>query len=194
MIELSGLLDSLQAAAPSPAGGTAAAIVGAMAASLVVMVGHGSPSWPDAAATAADASRLRDRLQVLGEDDVRVFATLLRAYSASRAPDAGDSASIELIEALLRTAEVPLEIAAYTADVAELAARAATHGKRPMRPDAEAAAILAEAATRAASLLVRVNLRGVRSDLHDDEKARLSKGAKHAEERARDALSRATGT
>ena len=71
--------------------------------------------------------------------------------------------------ALLRAAEVPLRIAEAAADVAELAAarrrpRASPH----LRPDATAAAALAEAATRAATHLVEINLATVPGDRHSE--------------------------
>jgi methenyltetrahydrofolate cyclohydrolase len=174
-VELSSLLEALQAPAPSPAGGTAAAAVGAMAASLVQMVARGSPAWIDAAATAASASALQDRLLRLGAEDVEAFAGVLAAYRGGSDPD----------EALLGASRVPLAIAESSADVAELAAAAHANGKRPMRPDAAAAAMLAEAATRAAGQLVGVNLARVRAAAHDAERTRLLDSAAVAEARAR---------
>ena len=52
----------------------------------------------------------------------------------------------------MRAAEVPLRIAEAAADVSELAALAAAEGKPALRPDAAAAATLAEAAVRAAPI------------------------------------------
>ena len=147
-----------------------------MAASLVVMVGRESPGWPDGAAAAFDAATLRDRLLALGAEDVQAFAGVL---TASR-----DALSGALVEALVHASEVPLEIAERAADVAELAACAATEGKRPLRPDAEAAAILAEAATRAAALLVGVNIAALPGDGHEVTAARLIEAAHAAQARA----------
>lgn len=173
---LDELLAGLAAAAPSPAGGTAAAAVAAMAASLVVMVGRESPGWAAGADIAARATHLRDRLVALGAEDVQAFAAVL---AASRADDSGAFA-----KALVRASEVPLEIAERAADVAEIATRAATEGKRPMRPDAEVAGILAEAATRAATLLVRVNVRALPAGSAGETAAQLLSAAQAAEDRA----------
>ena len=173
---LGTLLESLEAAAPSPAGGTAAAVVAAMAASLVVMAGRQSPAWPDAATVASAAETLRDRLLTLGAEDVQAFAAVLAAFRES---DAGASTA-----ALIHAAEVPLEIAECAADVAELAVRAAADGKRPLRPDAEAAGILAEAAARAAALVVRVNATELPVEGDQTTKDRLLESARAAEARA----------
>ena len=172
---LDELFAGLEAAAPSPAGGTAAAVVAAMAASLVAMVGRESPAWPAGAETAAQAARLREQLVALGADDVRAFAAVL---AASRAGDSG-----ALVEALVRASEVPLQIAERAADVVEIATRAATDGKRPLQPDADAAAILAEAATRAAALLVRVNVGALPAGRANEKAARLLAAAQAAEDR-----------
>ncbi len=170
------LLVGLAAAAPSPAGGTAAAVVAAMAASLVAMVGRESPAWPAGAETAARAAQLRDRLVALGSEDVQAFAAVL---AASRAGN-----SDALAAALLHASEVPLQIAEHAANVAEIARRAATDGKRLLQPDADAAAILAEAATRAAALLVRVNVAALPAIGANETAARLLDAAQAAEERA----------
>ena len=170
------LLTGLAAAAPSPAGGTAAAVVAAMAASLVAMVGRESPAWPAGAETAARAARLCEQLVALGAEDVQAFAAVL---TASRAGD-----SDALAAALVHASEVPLQIAERAADVAEIATHAALEGKRPLRPDAEAAAILAEAATRAAALLVRVNVAALPASSANETAARLLNAAQTAEDRA----------
>ena len=173
---LDELFAGLEAAAPSPAGGTAAAVVAAMAASLVGMVGRESPAWPAGAETAARAVRLREQLVALGIEDVQAFAAVI---AASRAGD-----SDALTAALVHASEVPLQIAEHAADVAEIATRAATDGKRPLQPDADAAAILAEAATRAAALLVRVNVAALPASSGNETAARLLGAAQTAEDRA----------
>ena len=180
---MGGLLDGLAAPAPSPAGGTAAAVVAAMAASLVTMVGRGSPEWSEGPAAADRAAVLRDRLLVLGEEDVQAFGEVVAAYRASRELEPGEWER-ELARALLHASEVPLEIARCAADVAELAAGAAGAGRRPMRPDAEAAAILAEAATRAAALLVSGNLAALPAGQQSGQVPRLLEAARAAQGRA----------
>ena len=180
---LDELLDGLAAAAPSPAGGTAAAVVAAMAASLVAMVGRGSPDWPAGPEAAERAAALRERLLALGEADVQAFGAVLTAARAARAGGPGDGRHA-LAEALLGASAVPLEIAERAADVAELAASAAREGRGPLRLDAEAAWLLAEAATRAASLLVSGNLSALPDGPWSERVPRLLEGAGRAEARA----------
>jgi glutamate formiminotransferase/formiminotetrahydrofolate cyclodeaminase len=179
---LDDLLDGLEAAAPSPAGGTAAAVTAAMAASLVAMVGRGSTAWPAGADVAERATALRQRLRVLGTEDVDAFADVLAAYRARRAePERGDA---ELVAFLLRASEVPLEITERAADVTELAGAAAQDGHGSMRPDAVAAGYLAAAAARAAALLVEGNLSALPAGAAADTAARLRDQARRAVARA----------
>ena len=147
------LLDELIAGeAPAPGSGVAAAVVAAIAASIV---GDAARSSNEAGA-AAQAGKLGRRALPLAEADERAFlkATELLAESA------GD---FELGRALERAAEVPLQIAALAADVAALASHVAEKGDPSVRADAVGAAFLAEGAARTAAHLVEINL-GTRAD------------------------------
>jgi formiminotetrahydrofolate cyclodeaminase len=146
-----------------------------MAASLVVMVTRASPAWDDAEATCEAAEKLRDRLLQLGAQDVGAFAAVLAAQRGG-----GD-----LREALVTASRVPLEIAERAADVTDLATAARRYGKQVLAPDAEAAAILAEAATRTASRLVGVNLGHPAVGETDDDARLLLAAATAVEERSR---------
>ena len=156
-----------------------------MAASLIVMVGRGSPDWKDGAGVAAQARALRGRLVRLAADDTIAYATVL---SALRAADGTAERDFDLGRALIGAAEVPLQIAEAAADVAELAALAATEGKGTLRPDAAAAAALAEASARASAHLVDVNLATVAGDDRSGRVAELAAAAEAARARALDTL------
>ncbi len=67
-------------------------------------------------------------------------------------------------------ADVPLAVAEAGAEVAEVAARLAREGNPNLRGDAVAAALLAEAGTRAAAALVRINTAA--GDISDDRVGR----------------------
>jgi methenyltetrahydrofolate cyclohydrolase len=179
---IDAFLDELEAPAPSSCGGTAAAISAAMAAALVAMVGRGSSSWADGAGVAAQAKALRTRLTALGADDALAFGQVLATMrDRSGGPEQRDFA---IGKALLRAAEVPLQIGEAAADVAEIAALAALEGAPHLRPDAAAAASLAEAAVRAATHLVEINLAIVPGDSHSESAARLAAAAAAARARA----------
>src|SRR5262249_28087987 len=82
------------------------------------------------------------------------------AMSAMRAPagDTGEERDEAIRRALVRAAEVPLQIAEAAANAASLAASVAEHGSEAVRGDAAAAALLAAAPRRAAANLVPINL------------------------------------
>lgn len=179
---IAAFLDALEAPAPSPCGGTAAAAAAAMAASLVTMVARGSGDWDDAAGVAAQGRALRARLLELGDADTQAFADVLRRM---REPTGtAEQRDFALGNALLQAAEVPLRIAEAAADVAELAAFAAAEGAPQLRPDASAAATLAEAAVRASTHLVEINLATVAGDRHSARGVELAEAAATARERA----------
>jgi formiminotetrahydrofolate cyclodeaminase len=175
-------LDELEAPAPSPCGGTAAAAAAAMAAALVTMVARGSRDWGDGAGIASQARALRSRLTTLGDDDAAAFEHVI--VTMRNGPGTLEQRDHALGEALLHAADVPLQIAEAAADVAELAALAAAEGSPQLRPDATAAATLAEAAVRAATHLVEINLATVPGDHHSQHAEMLAAAAAAARARA----------
>jgi glutamate formiminotransferase/formiminotetrahydrofolate cyclodeaminase len=153
---LRSLADDAAAGAPGVGGGVAAAVATSLAASLVVLVARSSRgTWTDADGVAAQAAARGALAAELGDANVSAYAAAAAALSDDAAGAAGKRPLVVLLEA---AAEVPVQIGAVAADVAELAALAARHGAPDRRPDAAIAAILAEAAARAASVLVDVNL------------------------------------
>lgn len=156
-LRLREFLDGLAAEAPIPGGGAAAAISAAMAASLVSMAARSTPDWEEARGVAAQAEAVRARVAPLALADADAYAevhAVLRLPAEVEAPRRDEA----LGKALVRAAELPLAIAESAADAAQLAALAAERGAGMARGDALAAAILAEAATRAAARLVEINL------------------------------------
>lgn len=155
---LGDLLAEIAGEEPAPGGGSAAAVCTAIAAALVASVARLSRErWEGALAVVAQAEQLRGRVALLVEMDARAFDQALRTL-AERDEIAADERDARLGQSLARAAELPLEIAEISADVAELAALASSHCDPEVRADGVAAAILAEAAARTAAGLVEVNL------------------------------------
>ena len=142
-------LDQLAARTPTPGGGGAAAVTGAIAAGLVAMAARFSATrLPGAGELADQADELRRRAADLAEADARAYAAVLDARRQSG----------ELQEALHGAALVPLEIAVIGAEVAQLAARVAEAGNPNLRGDAVTGAVLAAASARSAACLVDINV------------------------------------
>jgi formiminotetrahydrofolate cyclodeaminase len=99
--------------------------------------------------------------RVAGRDDLVRRAEELAA-EVSPLADADAAAYGEFLatrsdEARARTIELPLRMAELAADIAELAAETALATESAARGDARAGVLLAEAAARAATMLVQVN-------------------------------------
>lgn len=180
-LEMGQLCEEFAAPIPSPAGGSAAAAVAAIAASLVMMVGRGSPGWDQGVEVAASAAVLRDRLLVLGREDVEAVAALLAGLRLERRSGAGGGPGV--VGALLRASNVPLEIGECATAVVALARSAAENGKRPMRADAAAAAALAASAAQVAASIVDANLAAFPSGQALEEVAALREGVRRVSER-----------
>jgi formiminotetrahydrofolate cyclodeaminase len=157
-------LDALAAGEPAPAGGSAAAVAAAIAASLVGMTARQSVgSWGEAAGIAVQADVLRERLAGLAEADAEVYHRSLDRLARAREIPA-DRRDFELGRVLADAAATPLAIATTAADVALLARETAGRGEPRVEADAEAALALAAAAAQAAARLVEVNLATVEGD------------------------------
>src|SRR5690349_20390869 len=157
------LLDRLGERTPAPGGGAGAAWTCALAAALGEMVALYSEA-PDAAARARE---LRAEALELARRDGEAYAAYMAA-SAEEKP-----------AMLLAAADTVLAIAESAAEVAEIAARFITSGRRSTVRDAHTGVTLAAAAAAAAARLTEM-------DAPDDERAER---ARAAAERARTAIS-----
>jgi formiminotetrahydrofolate cyclodeaminase len=149
-----GFLDQLAARTPTPGGGGAAAVTGAMAAGLVAMAARFSArQLPEAGHLADQADELRVRVAQLADTDAQAYAAVLEAF---RRP--GEAEAAQRQEALLGAALVPLEIAGIGARVAAMAMQVAEAGNPNLRGDAVTGAVLAAASARSAACLVDINV------------------------------------
>ena len=158
------LLDAVAADTHGPGGGSVAAIVVALSASLLAMTARLSrETWPEAGGAIAQAQLLRLRSGPLAAADAQAFRDAIRALGGEPRTETG-SRPLELGTALARAAEIPLQITEIAADVAALAVLVAERASADVRPDAAAAAALAHAGARAAAHLVEVNLGATAED------------------------------
>ena len=159
-------LDDLAAAAPTPGGGSASAHVGAMAAGLVAMVARltvGKKKYKDVEEqmweVIARAESLRAGLTALVAADAEAFDAVMAAFKLPKGTDDEKKARSQAIQdATLHAAQVPLDTAARSVEVMELAYQAAAHGNTNAITDAGTAAAFAHAALTGAALNIRINL------------------------------------
>ena len=159
-------LDELASSAPTPGGGSAAAVMGAMGAALLSMVCRltvGKKDYESVEASMREAlarsESLREQLTAMVAADVQVFEALMAAYKLPRSTDQERLARGQAIqEALKQATDVPLECAAACAEVLDLSRQVALQGHRSVISDAGVAALVAHAALRSAALNVFINV------------------------------------
>jgi formiminotetrahydrofolate cyclodeaminase len=176
--------DTVAAETSAPGGGSVAAFAGAMAASLAAMAARFSKEqWEEAPGAVAQAEALRARLLPLAEEDARAYETVLLALRMPKEVEE-DVRDAAIGDALSRAADVPLEIAEASLDVAMLAAELVERGNANLHGDAAAAAVLAEAAVRASANLVEINLATREGDERLERARELCEAARRTTRRA----------
>jgi formiminotetrahydrofolate cyclodeaminase len=164
-MDFDAYLDALASAAPTPGGGSAATLVGALAAALCAMVARITAGAPKHAAVhaaaraiAADADALRAAFVALRPEDEAAFGAVVAAQALPRASESERFARTAAMQhALVRAAEVPLAVAGRAADAFDLTARTAALGNAHLASDVACALHFARAAFDAAGENVRVN-------------------------------------
>ena len=167
LLQLSALkfLDRVAGPEPTPGGGSAAALAGALGAALVEMV-CGMPKtksslaqereWLDAAGRAAKEAGAR--LRSLVDEDAAAYDAVVAAYRLPKASEAEKARRGDAVTAAMRRAtEVPLQTAESCLRVLETAREAADHGNPNARSDARTGAALAWAGLLGALENVRIN-------------------------------------
>lgn len=162
---LAEFLDQLAGPSPTPGGGSAAAITGAMAAALVGMVCNLTIGKKNYVAVEAEmrgllqqAESLRGRLTDLIQADVTAFDAVMAAYRLPRDSEVAAAARRVAVQAALKQAtESPLQCAEAAAAVLKLCRPVAVTGNANAVSDAGVAVLAAYAAARSAALNVYVN-------------------------------------
>lgn len=164
------LLAALASPDPTPGGGTAAAIAGAMGTSLLVMVAGLAKSKNnlDDEKTALAKARaalepISSRLMELADADTRAFDEVMAAYRLPKASDEEKAARTRAIQAALRSAtEVPLETLQACVASAAHGRVVAAYGNPAAASDVGVAVGLLRAAAEGAASNVRINLDGLK--------------------------------
>ncbi|MGA2397784.1 MAG: cyclodeaminase/cyclohydrolase family protein [Steroidobacteraceae bacterium] len=158
-------LDDLASGNPTPGGGSAAAIMGAMGAALVSMVCNVSfgkkgceAAEPELRNMLVKSEELRRRLTAMVAEDIAAFDSLMAAYKLPKSSDEEKARRTETIQACLeRATEVPLACARASAHAVQMARRAADLGYKHVISDVGVGVAAADAALRSAALNVYIN-------------------------------------
>lgn len=154
---IASFLDRLADGSPTPAGGSAIALVTATAAALVAMVARVAVARTGEAAVreiVEAADRCRRQALALVTEDANAYAAVIDARRAGTGVDA----------ALTRATETPLLLARTSGLVLELAASLAPHARPATRSDVGVAVALAHATLHGAAQTARANLHDVADD------------------------------
>lgn len=165
--------EALASKAPTPGGGGASALAGALGAALGNMVGEltvGKKKYAEAEPILREymrrAQELREELLACIEKDAAAFEPLSKAYGIPK----DDPYRGEVMEACLRAAaKPPLEIMELSAQTLELLRGFADMGSALAISDAATGAVLCRAALFGAAMNVRVNTIAMRNRVYAGE-------------------------
>lgn len=168
-LDLNQFIDALASGEPTPGGGSAAALAGALASGLAAMVGRLTAGRPKYASVDAqmqqvisEADTLRDALLRLVADDAAAYEQVRLAYRLPKETAEQQTLRATAIQQALQGASrTPLATVDACLAVLRLAEQAVASGNRNASTDGAVGALLAHAGLRGAVLNVRVNLGGI---------------------------------
>jgi methenyltetrahydrofolate cyclohydrolase len=164
-------LDELASAQPTPGGGSASALSGALGAALASMVCRLTPGKAGYEQVQTEiehiweqTEQLRGRFAQLLQEDIVSYGRLAAAY---RMPHVTDEERMQrtttIQKQLTQAARVPLESVECAAKLTRLCQRLAEIGNVNVLSDILVATALARAAAEGASSMVRINIRGMKN-------------------------------
>ena len=169
-ISITDFLERLSSDAPTPGGGSVAALAGALSCSLTSMVGnltYGKKKyeeyWEQAKNIIEEAKELKDDFLSLFYEDMEVFTKLMATFGLPRKTEEEKEKRADAIqEATKKAIEVPLNVMKKSRRASEMAFAMAKIGNLNAISDTGIAGEMALAACRSASLNVLINLNFLR--------------------------------
>jgi methenyltetrahydrofolate cyclohydrolase len=166
---VSEFLAAVRDSRPTPGGGSAAAVAGALGASLLAMVAsmpkHRAASEEDVERLQAASARshtLAARLEALVDEDTEAYDQVIAAYRLPKSSDEDRHRRKQAIQSALQKAiAAPLEVMRQCAEAIEAASTVARFGNPNAASDVGVALELLVAAERGARLNVLINLSNV---------------------------------
>jgi glutamate formiminotransferase/formiminotetrahydrofolate cyclodeaminase len=165
-LSLRSFADELSMDSPTPGGGSAAALCGALSAALSSMVANltfGKKGYEHVEAemreTAVKAQALKEDLLRAVDDDTRAFNRVMDAFRLPKTTEDQKAEKEAAIERATKEAtQVPFSVLEKSLALLDLARTAALKGNRNSISDAAVAGLMSESAASGAYFNVRINL------------------------------------
>ena len=167
--DLNAFISSLASGEPTPGGGSAAALAGALGAALAAMVGRLTAGRPKYAAVDAqmrsaivEADTLRSRLLVLVDEDAAAYDLVRAAFRLPKeTAEQQTTRAAAIQQALQGASRTPLATVEACLAVLRLAEQVVKSGNPNAATDGTVGALLAHAGLQGAALNVQINLGGI---------------------------------
>lgn len=163
-------LSTLASSEPTPGGGSAAGLVGALGASLGLMVISLTDAEEESIGQQLDAARstldaLKDRFTSLAEEDEIVFQGYRDAAGLPKGTRAeSKERRVAMQMALKRAARVPVQMCEAAIELAEAMVTVQQHGNPHLLSDAQIAVLCAATCFEGSCITANVNLAMIRDD------------------------------
>jgi len=187
---LTDLLDAFASPDPTPGGGSAAALSGALGASLLAMVAalpktkSGTPEERAALdAARVDLLNARGTLMALIDRDAAAYDAVVAAFRLPKATDEDKATRSRAIQAgTLQATEVPIETIRACIDALEAGRAVAAYGNPSAKSDIAVGVTTINTAVQGAMFNVEINISSLKDEavvarLVSDLKALLDRGA-----------------
>jgi len=190
-------VDAASAGTPTPGGGSVAALVGALGMSMASMAANftlGRKKYrqvePQVRACLEKITAARDELLRLMDEDTRAYALVSEAYRMPKdTPEQKQAAAEAVQRALVAAMDPPLRVVRACREALGAVAALADIANPNLISDVGVAAILGEAALRAAKLNVEINLRSLKDEgLVGEARREIEEAAREAADHARATL------
>jgi len=171
-LTMTGFADMTASENPAPGGGSVSAYLGALGASLGIMVANLSShkrgwddKWEEFSNWAEEGQKMKTRLLALVDADTNAFNEILAAFRLPKKTDSEKTARKSAIQTATKLAiEVPLEVMRTAAACFPLLKEMVTNGIPNSISDGGVGALAVRACIRGAGMNVLINLSGL-----DDE-------------------------
>jgi len=164
-----GFANETASESPAPGGGSVAAYIGSLGASLATMVANLSSHkrgwderWEFFSEWAEKGQKIKDQLLFLVDEDTRAFNKIMDAFGLPKKTDDDKAARKQAIEEASKYAiEVPFKVMEVSLQSMDLIEAMAKEGNPNSVSDAGVGAICARAAVMGAYLNVKINAAGI---------------------------------